>query len=302
MRVAITGATGLIGRPLCSSLIERGYDLIILTRTPDRARRLFPSATISGWDVGTGPAPARDLQGLDGIIHLAGSPVASKRWTPQQKALIRISRVDGTHHLIQALRHCSPPPGVLLNSSAVGFYGDRNSEVLDESSPPGTGFMADVCRRWEGEAEVARTLGVRVVLLRTGMVLARQGGALPRMIPPFKWFVGGPLGSGKQWISWIHIKDVVESMIFLLENQQAQGAFNLTAPSPATNAELSRALGKTLGRPSIFKVPAFVLRLLLGEMAKELLLVSQRVQPRGLLSLNYPFQFSRLEDALQDLL
>ena len=273
-----------------------------LARRPDRAMQQQPGAVAVKWDALGGPPRPEALEGADAVVHLSGEPIASGRWTEERKRKILESRIHGTQNLLHALSQCDETPKVLISGSATGFYGARGDEILDEESPPGQGFPADVAMQWEREAQKAQAHNVRVVLLRTGIVLSAQGGALPRMSLPFRMFVGGPLGSGRQWVSWIHIQDEVEIIRLALSDERVEGPINLTAPQPVTNREFSSQLGRVLKCPSLLPVPAFALRLLLGEMAQALLLEGQRVLPRQLQALGYSFRYPGLEAALRNLL
>ncbi len=302
MRVAVTGATGLIGQALCQKLIRDGDDVLVLTRSLDRAEKYLPTAKRVMWEATSSLQNVKDLEGLDAVVHLAGASISGARWSEKQKKKIQDSRVLGTRHMVEALNGCRRRPEVLISASAIGYYGDRGNEPLDELSEPGTGFLADICQQWDREALRARDLGIRVVLLRTGMVLSNQGGALPLMLLPFKMFVGGPLGRGRQWISWIHIDDEVEAIRYAIAEKQIEGALNASAPHPLTNREFSRELGKVLNRPSLMPVPSFAVRLVLGEMGERLLLEGQCVLPRKLEAAGYDFRFPQLPEALKNLL
>ncbi len=302
MRIAITGATGLIGKSLCPRLQREGKELVLFSRNTRSAQSSFPGARVLEWDAVAGPPPVGSLDGLDAVVHLLGEGIADGRWSSSRKQAIRESRIEGTRNLVEGLRHSSGPPGLLVSGSAIGFYGSRGDEELDESSERGGGFLGDVCQAWEGQARAAEPLGIRTVLLRTGIVLSPRGGALAKMLLPFRMFVGGALGSGKQWMSWIHIDDEVGLIRHILNSDELQGAVNATAPGPVTNSRFSKTLGRVLGRPSIFSVPGLALKLLMGEMAQELLLNGQKVLPRRALASGYSFKFPELEDALRDLL
>lgn len=302
MKVAITGATGFIGKSLCPQLHADGKELVLFARDTRTAQSSFPGARVIEWDAVAGPPPVGSLDGIDAVVHLLGEGIANGRWSSSRKRSIRESRVEGTRNLVQALRDSAQPPGLLVSSSAVGFYGSRGDEELDESSEPGGGFLGEVCQAWEAEARAADALGVRTVLLRTGIVLSPEGGALAKMLPPFRMFVGGALGSGKQWMSWVHMEDEVGLIRHLLNSESLQGPVNATAPAPVTNREFSKTLGRVLGRPAILPVPALALKLLMGEMAQELLLDGQKVMPRRALADGYRFRFPELEGALRDLL
>ncbi len=302
MRIAVTGATGLIGKCLCPRLQREGKELVLFARNTRSAQSSFPGARVLEWDAVAGPPPVGSLDGVDAVVHLLGEGIAEGRWSASRKEAIHQSRIEGTKNLVEGLGQTSRPPGLLVSGSAVGFYGSRGDEELDESSEPGGGFLGDVCQAWEEQARAAEALGIRTVLLRTGIVLSPQGGALAKMLTPFKMFVGGALGSGKQWMSWIHIDDEVGLIRHILDSDQLQGAVNATAPGPVTNSQFSKTLGRVLGRPSILAVPGLALKLLMGEMAQELLLNGQRVLPRRALSSGYLFKFPELEGALRDLL
>ena len=302
MQTAITGATGLIGRVLFRQLSGRGHSITVLARSPTLAQQQFPEATIVKWEGTHGPPPDGTFEGIETVIHLAGESIASKRWSASRKEAIRDSRVLGTRHLVTAIRECKNPPRTLISGSAVGFYGNRGNEELDEQSPAGRGSLGDLCQEWEEEVKSLPKVGTRAVLLRTGIVLSTEDGALAKMLPPFRFFVGGPLGEGSQWMSWIHLKDEVGLILHAIENEDVAGPLNATAPEPVTNTQFSKLLGKVLSRPAFLPAPAFALRLLLGEMADALLLEGQKVLPRKALDTGYRFQFASLESALRDLL
>lgn len=295
MRIAVTGATGLIGTALGKRLRKQGHEILAITRRKD----LSSPFTVVHWDPERGDFDARPLEGIDAVVHLAGETIA-ERWTRKKKDRIRGSRVEGTRLLVEALKTLSKRPSVLVSASAIGFYGSRDDEELEESSPPGTGFLPETCQAWEAEAARAGELGVRVVSLRGGIALSTKGGALAKMLLPFKLCAGGPVGSGRQWMSWIHIDDVVGGYHFALHQPDLSGVANLTAPHPLRNAEFTKALGRALGRPAIVPAPGFALKLLFGEMAQHLLLDGQKVLPRRLESAGYKFQYPHLDDALRD--
>ena len=238
------------------------------------------------------------MDGADGVINLAGEPIAAKRWTERQKQKILTSRIETTNSLVEAIRKAKQKPGFLINASAVGYYGPRGDETVTEEAAAGNDFLSSVCREWEEEAKKAESLGLRVIRVRTGIVLGRGGGALAKMVPPFKFFVGGPLGSGTQWMSWIHLEDEVGLMLYLIEHSQATGPFNATAPNPVRMKEFCQILGQVMGRPSWAPVPAFILRLALGELA-EMLLTGQRVIPAAAQKLGYQFRYANLDAALK---
>jgi uncharacterized protein (TIGR01777 family) len=304
-RVTVTGATGLIGQRLVGALLERGAEVTVLSRDPHRA-----SATLSGvealpWRLTEEPAPAEALAGRDGVIHLAGEPVA-QRWTAKARQAIRDSRVIGTRNLLEGLRQADRSelggrPPVLVSSSAIGYYGAHGEEPLDEDAPAGADFLARVCSQWEAEARRASALGMRVVQVRTGVVLDRGGGALAQMLPAFRLGIGGPLAGGRQYVSWIHVDDLVAIMVTALEDERWSGPINATAPEPVTNRDFSRALGAALGRPARLPVPGLALRLLYGEMA-EIVTSGARVVPAKPLVLGYEFRHPRVDEALRSAL
>lgn len=285
MNITVTGATGLIGTHLVRKLLAEGHQVQALGSKQ--------------WSSETEP-PAESLAAADAVVHLAGEPVA-QRWTPEAKKRIRNSRVDGTRHLVNALSTQARRPEVLISGSAIGFYGSKGDEILAEDSDPGEDFLARVTKDWEQTAILAEALGIRVVRLRTGVVLAEKGGALAKMLPPFRYGIGGRLGSGKQWMSWIHIQDMVNLILFAIENRAMRGPLNLTAPHPVTNADFTKALASTLHRPALLPVPAFAIKAMFGEMA-EMILGGQRVIPKAAQRAGYRFHHPDLREALDDLL
>ena len=297
LRVTVTGATGLIGPRLLDALRARGAQVTVLTRDPDRARSRLGDVEAVGWDLMSEPAPADALNGRDAVVHLAGEPVA-QRWSAKAKRAIHESRVTGTRNLLDGLRLAEARPGVLLSSSAIGYYGPHGEEPLDEDAPPGADFLAGVCVEWEAEARRASELGLRTVVIRTGVVLDRSGGALAKMLPPFKLGVGGPVAGGRQYISWIHTDDVIGMMTAALEDERWEGPVNATAPTPLPNRDFSRALGRALGRPSLLPVPGLALRALYGDMA-EIVTTGARVVPAKALVLGYGFRHPELDGALE---
>lgn len=301
MRVVITGGSGLIGRALARDLGRAGHDVVVLTRDPARAGNLPPGVRAARWDGRTSAGWGSLLEADTAIVHLAGESISEGRWTTEKKRRIRESRVASGEAVLAAIREAREKPRVLLQGSAVGYYGGHGDEVLGDNAPPGTDFLSDVCVEWEASTAEVEALGVRRPLLRTGIVLAREGGALPAMSLPFKIMMGGPLGDGRQWFPWIHIEDEVGAIRFLLKREDAQGPFNLTAPAPVTNRELTRALGRVMSRPSFLPAPGFALRLALGEMA-DMLLQGQRAVPSRLLEMGYVFRWPDLEPALRDLI
>jgi uncharacterized protein (TIGR01777 family) len=300
MRALVTGATGFVGHQLLAKLDRP----VVLSRNAEKAARQLEkfNARAFEWEPLGGSPPAAAFEGVDTIFHLAGDPVAEGRWTAAKKARIRDSRVTGTRNLVAALGGLSTRPPVLISASAVGYYGSRGDEELDERSSPGHDFLADVCIGWEREAMAARELGIRVVPIRTGVVLGKNGGALAKMLTPFSLGLGSPLGSGNQYMPWIHIDDLVEEMLFAAREASVSGPLNGTAPHPVTNREFTRTLGRVLGRPTFMPpVPPFALKLLIGEFA-EVLLTSQRALPRAAVAAGFTFRFSELEPALCDIL
>jgi uncharacterized protein (TIGR01777 family) len=304
MRVVVTGATGMIGRALVSALSERGDQPVGLVRERDRARGVLGAEIeLHAWPEPKQAPPAPEgLAGADAVVHLLGEPIA-QRWTPEAKREIRDSRVLGTRSLVAGLGalRAGRRPAVLVSQSATGYYGPRGAEPVREDAAPGDDFLAVVTRDWEHEALAAAALGVRVALTRTGVVLSPRGGALATMLPPFRLGLGGPVAGGRQYVPWIHLDDVVGALLRCVRDADAAGPVNLTAPDPATNAELARALGRALRRPAIVPVPAAALRLLYGEMAS-VALTGQRALPARLQELGYEFRHPGLEAALRDVL
>ncbi|MGA2115517.1 MAG: TIGR01777 family oxidoreductase [Bryobacteraceae bacterium] len=296
MHVAITGASGLIGRRLVETLLAHGHSLSLLGRKGARKRAGVRSSV---WNPQDGPPSAGELGGADAVIHLAGEPVA-QRWTAAAKRRIHDSRIVGTRRLVEGLAGLERRPAALIAASAIGYYGSRGDEILDESARPGGGYLAELCVEWEREVAAAERLGIRVTRIRIGVVLDAGGGALRSMLPAFRLGAGGRLGDGKQWFSWIHIADLAEMFRHVLENSRG-GAWNGVAPNPVTNAEFTRMLGKALRRPAVLPVPAVVLRLLFGEMS-EMLLAGQRVIPGAAQAAGYRFRYPELAPALSDLL
>ncbi len=291
MDILITGGTGFIGQRLCTALLAQGHRVNVLTRSPGRTP---PHGVqyIGRLD---------DLGPVQAVVNLAGEPLAAGRWSPARKQVLLDSRLGTTRALLAWMQTLPAPPQVLVSGSAIGYYGPRDATALDEAACPGHDFAAMLCRQWEAQALQAQALGVRTCVLRTGIVLDRDGGALVRMLPPFRMGLGGPMGDGRQWMSWIHREDLVGMILWLLANGQAQGAYNGTAPAAVDNAAFARTLGGVLGRPARLTVPAFALKLAFGEMAG-LLLTGQHVVPARALAEGYRFQYSRLEPALQAIL
>ena len=299
MKALVTGATGFVG-PRLLRLLDRP---VVVSRNPDRARAAVGSLAerIIRWDPLEGPPPAEAFEGVDVVLHLAGESVAEGRWTAAQKARIRDSRVIGTRHLVQGIAQAARKPAALVSASAVGYYGDRGEEELTESAAPADDFLARVCVDWEREALAAEALGLRVVTARTGIVLGAGGGALAKMLTPFKLGGGGPLGNGRQWMPWIHVADLARLYVHAAETAAIRGPMNAVAPNPVRNSEFTKALGRALHRPAFIPAPYFGLRLLFGEFA-QVLFASQRVIPRVALETGFVFQFPEIAEALREIL
>ncbi len=301
MKVLITGATGFIGKRLARALSSDGHGLVILSRNPEQARSAFPFPVAAfGWRPEREIPQAEAFIGVDAVVHLAGEGIANRRWSASQKKKIHDSRILGTRHLIQMMKLLQDRPKTLVSASAVGYYGYHGDEELTEQSPSGTGFLAEVCRDWEKEAETALLDGLRLVKVRIGVALGPEGGMLKRLLPLFKLGLGGPVGLGKQWISWIHADDLARLILFALKNTALKGAVNGVAPNPVTNAQFSKALGKALRRPAFFIAPPFGIKLAFGEMA-ELILGSQRVKPQAALASGFQFAYPAIEGALAEI-
>lgn len=295
--VLVSGAHGLIGSALVRDLLAAGDRVIRLTRAGGAV-----AADEVVWDPGAGRIDATRLEGIDAVVHLAGESIAQARWTAERKARIWRSRVDGTTLLARAVADLASPPPTMVCASAVGYYGDRGDEILKEESHPGTGFLADLCREWEAAAEPARARGIRVAHLRTGTVLSGGGGALPRLLPLFRLGLGGAIGSGRQYISWIVLADAIGAIRHVLARDELAGPVNLVSPRPVTNREFTRALARVVRRPAVLPVPAPMLRLVFGELADETLLASTRAEPARLLGTGYVFRLPGLDGALAALL
>ena len=298
MKIIVTGSSGLIGSALVAALIERGDEVTCLVRGAAHARRA-DGAREALWNPARGELDAAELEGHDAAVHLAGDPIAEGRWTDEKKRRIRASRVEGTALLAKTLARLNAPPRVLLSASAVGYYGDRGGETLTETSATGADFLSGVCREWEAATGAARAAGMRVVLLRFGVVLSGRGGALAKMLTPFKLGAGGRIGSGEQYMSWVALEDVTGAILHALAHEEVEGAVNVVAPRAVTNGEFTKTLGGVLNRPTVFSVPAFAARLAFGEMADAALLVSQRAEPAQLKATNYEFKYPELEGALR---
>jgi len=293
MKILITGASGMIGQALQKSLRAREHELLLTTRaTPTDPNHIE-------WDADKGFEKLEELEGIDAVIHLAGESIAALRWTDEKKRAIRESRVKGTRSVVNAIARLKAKPKVLVAASAVGYYGERGDEILTEASGAGEGFLPDVCKEWEAESRRAEDAGVRTVLLRTATVLSKDGGALGTMLLPFKLGVGGVIGSGKQWFSWISLDDQVAAIIFALENENLRGAVNSTSPNPVTNEEFTKTMGDVLYRPTFIPLPEFAVSTLLGEMGDALLLTSTRVVPQRLSDAGFEFKYPDLRPALE---
>ena len=305
MKIAITGATGFVGSRLAERLISQGHQLIVLSRSIERAQKVFPKTAFKNLEiVGYTPTVEGDWQnfasGCDAVVNLAGEPIAEGRWTPERKQKILNSRKLSTQKIVEAIANADPKPTVLVNASAIGYYGTSQTATFDETSSPGSDFLAQVTTEWESEAQKVTNLGVRLVILRFGIVLG-MGGALGKMITPFQLFAGGPLGDGKQWFSWIHLDDVVNLILHALNNSQVQGVYNATAPEPVKMSQFCNTMGKVMNRPSWLPVPGFALEALLGEAAT-VVLEGQQVIPKRTLESGFEYQYPKLQSALTDIL
>lgn len=305
MKVVVTGATGFVGSRLVERLQQEGHQVLVLTRNVEKARRVFPPSAfpkieIVGYTPLESGAWQNQISGCDGVVNLAGAPIAESRWTTERKQEILDSRKIGTQKIVEAIAQAESKPSVLVNSSAIGYYGTSETARFDETSPPGQDFLAQVCQAWEAEAEKVKQAGTRLVILRTGIVLG-QGGAIAKMLLPFQLFAGGPLGTGKQWFSWVHIDDLVNLIISTLTQSEMSGVFNATAPQPVRMSELCHALGQVLNRPSWLPVPAFALEALLGDAAK-VVLEGQQVLPERTQTSGFQYQYVNVEQALKSVL
>ncbi len=296
MKILITGASGLVGGALQKSFAQKGYDMLLAGRgEPKNANEIR-------WSVEEGflEEDISRIESLDAVIHLAGESISGLRWTEEKKRAIRESRVTGTQNVVNALADLKQKPKVFIAGSAMGFYGDRDDEIVSETSKPGDNFLADVAKEWETESRRAEDSGIRTVLLRTAIVLSKDGGALGTMLTPFKFGVGGVIGSGKQWMSWVSMDDVVGIVNFALENENLRGAVNVASPNPVTNEEFTKTLGEVLYRPTFLPLPEFAVNLMFGEMGDTLLLNSTRVEPKRLKDAGYEFRFPDLKNALEN--
>ncbi|MDH4220055.1 MAG: TIGR01777 family oxidoreductase [Candidatus Aminicenantes bacterium] len=299
----ITGGTGFIGRPLSQRLNNKGYEVICLTRNASTAKEKWGNRVkFVDWNGRNAMGWGGYAEGASAIINLAGDNIAAGRWNEKKKQRIIQSRLHAGEAVVKAVKSVKKKPGVVIQASAIGFYGNRGDELLDESASSGEGFLAEVTRKWEASTQDVETEGVRHVVIRTGMVLGADGGALVRLVQPFRFFLGGPVGNGEQWNSWIHLEDVTQSILFLMERSDLSGIFNLTAPQPLKNKDFCHEIGEVLGRPSWLPVPGLFLKLLFGELAKETLLSGQRVCPKRLEDSGYGFIFPEAKKALKDIL
>lgn len=304
MKILVSGSSGLVGSALVEALRREGHTVCRLVRrqSPAESRQGVKQPMDLTWDPVSGGSLHATAEGADAVVHLAGASIAQGRWNAARKGLLRSSRVDATRHLVAALSKLSRPPRVLVSASAIGYYGDRGDEELTEQSTPGDDFLAVLARDWEAEAARAEQFGMRTVTLRFGVILATGGGALPRMLLPIRLGLGGRLGSGKQWMSWLTLAEAVALIRYVITDSRVRGPVNAVAPNPVRNSEFTAILGRVLHRPTIFPAPAIVLRVALGEMAGALLLTSQRVRPKKLQELRYAFQHAELGPALSALL
>ncbi len=300
-RVLITGGTGLIGRALSAGLARDGYEVVLLSRSPENAGGLPPGVRVERWDARTAHGWGALADGALAVVNLAGEGIAAGRWTAGRKRRIRDSRLDAGRAVVEAITAARDRPAVVVQASGVGYYGPCGDEDITEDAPPGQDFLGRLAQEWEAGTAAVEAMGVRRVVVRTGIVLSPSGGALPRMMLPFRLFAGGRLGTGRQWVPWVHIADEAGAIRFLMESETAAGAFNLAAPHPVTGARFARSLGRAMGRPALVPAPAWLLRLALGEMS-DMLLAGQKAVPGRLLQARYAFHFADLEAALSDIL
>jgi uncharacterized protein len=301
MRIVITGGTGLIGRELCKSLLQDGHHVVVLTRNPSKVHTMPPAVTMAKWDGKSADGWLEHADGADAIINLAGENLAAGRWHSERKRKIYASRVEAGKAVVEAVTAAKVKPKVVIQASGIDFYGPRGDEIVTEADGPGSDFLAVVCFDWEASTAPVEAMGVRRPILRTSIVLTTQGGALPKVLLPFRFFGGGPLGSGRQYWPWIHIADEVRAILFLLEHESATGPFNLCAPDTVTNKEFANTVGKVMGRPALMPAPEVALKLVLGEMSA-VVLNGRRAIPMRLQELGFTFSFPTLESALRDIL
>lgn len=301
-KIIITGATGLIGQQLTIKLTDMDYKITIFTRNPDNAQKKLPNVhKVVKWEYDYVDEWLHELESVDAVIHLAGANLSTKRWNKEYKKLLYDSRIISTKKLIEAIKTVERKPKVFITASAIGYYGNRSDEILTEESEAGKDFLANLCNDWEKEAKNVEQFGVRSVQIRTGLALSRNEGTLKQMLPAFKYFIGGPLGNGKQWYSWLHIEDIVNIYVKALESEILSGPINAVSPNPVTMKKFAKILGDVLHRPSFFSVPKIILLLVIGQVA-EVVTSSQRVVPEKLLNSSFKFKFEKLEDALRDIL
>ena len=302
-RIIVTGATGFIGKALCFRLLEEKYDVVALSRSKEKGEKIFGTdATVVEWDGKSSEVWQDYANGAYAVVNLAGENIGSGRWTPKRKQSILQSRLDAGRAIVEAAKSVEKKPRVIIQASAIGYYGSRGDEIIDESSSPGESFLVEVVKKWEQSTQGVESLKIRRVIIRSSIVLGNEGGVFLRLVKPFRLFVGGHLGSGKQWFSWIHLEDEVKAILFLIEREDLSGVFNLTAPHQLIQKDFFHILGKIMKRPSWFPVPGFVLRLIFGEMAKDTLLSGQRVAPRRLLEAGYRFLYPQAELAIKEIL
>jgi uncharacterized protein (TIGR01777 family) len=301
MRVIVTGGTGLIGKPLCTALLGEGHEVIVLSRNPTKRQNMPAGMQLEKWDGKSSEGWGHLADGAHAIINLAGEGLADGRWSKERKQRIIESRINAGKAVVQAIRQAANKPQVLIQASAVGYYGPHRDEIITEAASPGGDYLAHICFEWEASTAPVTQLGVRRSVIRSGIVLSNEGGAFPRLVLPFRLFAGGPLGSGKQWYPWIHLEDEVRAILFLVQHESASGPFNLSAPNPLTNKELATCIGKVMGRPAAIPTPAFALQTLFGEMST-VVLDGQRVVPQRLLALGFTFNYPTAEEAFKNLL
>jgi uncharacterized protein (TIGR01777 family) len=302
-RIIVTGGTGFIGKALCSRLLKDGYEVIALSRSKEKGEKILGTEVkVVEWDGRSGQGWLDYANGAHAVVNLAGENIGAGPWTKKRKKAILQSRLDAGRAVVEAVNSVEKKPELIIQASAIGYYGSRGDEIVDESSLPGEGFLVDVVKRWELSTKEVESQKVRRVIIRSSVVLGKEGGVFLRLVKPFRFFVGGHLGSGKQWFSWIHLEDEVEAILFLIEREDSSGIFNLVAPHQTTQKEFVHTMGKIMRRPSWFPVPGFVLRTIFGEMAKETLLSGQRVSPKRLLDGGYRFLYPEAELALMEIL
>lgn len=301
MHILITAGTGTIGRRLVQHLIQHGHLVTVVSRQPYKPASIPAKINFAQWDGKSADGWGHLVEEVDAIVNLAGAGLADARWSEERKKELLDSRVNPGKAIVEAIGAADSKPKVLIQSSAVGYYGPQKDEIISESTAPGNDYLADLCQQWEASSQPVEDMGVRRVIIRSGVVLDMQGGALPRMVMPFRFFAGGPIGFGQQWFSWIHYHDEVDGIRFLIENDSAKGPVNLTAPNPLKNLNFARALGQVMKRPALAPVPSLVLKILFGEMSSTLL-TGQRVVPERLQELGYDFKFPEVKMALEDIL